>query len=70
MTSEQLEERKRQNLRRRIMAMRDAINPELVLSQRDLPKLVDRLMKATRQEGINDVDLRVMVRMFLRETAG
>lgn len=55
----------RGNYKRRVLRMRDQYN--MKWSRRQSMEFVDRLMAASRTEGIDDVDLRVLVRMYNRE---
>lgn len=55
----------RGNYKRRVLRMRDQYN--MKWSRRQSMEFVDRLMAASRTEGIDDVDLRVLVRLYNRE---
>ena len=70
MTESELIQARRNNVRRRIIAMRNDMKlPAWDLKETN--RLTRRPMKATSLgEGINDFDLRVIVRWFNRELIG
>ena len=72
MTSKELKEvreRRAMRLSARIRAYRDQYN--MVWGRRDLLELVARCMRVMDAgEGIDDVDLRTLVRLFNRELIG
>ena len=62
------EDRKRANFNRRVLAVRKGYN--MKWSRRQSDAFVERLMLASSVEGIDDMDLRVLIRMYNRELIG
>ena len=61
-------ERRRANYARRILELRKALG--IKWSRRESFEFLDRITHASCEDGVNDVDLRVLVRMFNRELIG
>jgi hypothetical protein len=53
------------NYNRRVLAMRKEYG--MAWTRRQTLTFIDRLLAASRVEGIDDVDLRVLVRIYNRE---
>lgn len=68
MTTKDIIERRRANYARRILELRKAL--DMKWSRRDTFQFLDRIMYASCEDGVNDVDLRVLVRMYNREIIG
>jgi len=60
--------RLRENLSRRVLQIRGTLG--MAWSRRESYELLDRLTYAHLEEGINDLDLRVCVRLYNRELIG
>lgn len=67
-TKEYLSERYRASMARRVLDMRDQLEYE-PWTRRETNDLIERL-SFIAGEGINDVDLRVLVRLYNRELIG
>ena len=61
----QIDEAMRANYKRRVLAMRQGYG--MKWTRRQSIAFIDRLLNASKVEGIDDMDLRVLVRIYNRE---
>lgn len=69
-TREVLFERKREVYKRRIFDMLTSLKIKFKWSKAEIETFIDRLMWASSAEGIDNMDLKAMVRMYNRELIG
>lgn len=69
-TREVLFERKREVYKRRTFDMLTSLKIKFKWSKSEIETFIDRLMYASSAEGIDDMDFRVLIRLYNRELIG